>query len=327
VEDLERGVSTRSTLVTGASGLLGRWLVGALVERGERVVALQRTAPEPGGPAADWRVVAGDVTDAALMARIVVQERVETVFHLAAQTIVATAAASPAATFATNVQGTCAVLEAARRGGAARVVVASSIGAYGEPAALPLTEELALRPRHAYEASKAAADLIARSYWPSFGLPVATARLANVYGGGDRNPSRLIPELVAAALDGRAPHLRSDGTPQHAFLYVEDAVAAYLAIADALGSTPAARGEAFNAAGGRPISVREVVETLGRVAGAPLRATYEPARTAAPPQAVDLTKIHRVCGWAPTVDLEEGLRRTLASERERRGVERSAAER
>jgi CDP-glucose 4,6-dehydratase len=309
VEDLERGVSTGSTLVTGASGLLGRWLVRALLERGDRVVALQRTA---GRPAADRRVVAGDVTDAALMARVVAEEQVETVFHLAAQTIVATAAASPAETFATNVQGTWAVLEAARRGGAARVVVASSIGAYGEPAALPLTEGLALRPRHAYEASKAAADLIARSYWPSFGLPVATARLANVYGGGDSNPSRLIPELVAATLDGRAPHLRSDGTPQHAFLYVEDAVAAYLAIADALERTPAARGEAFNAAGGRPISVREVVEALGRVAGTPLRATYEPGRTPTPPQRVDLTKIQRLCGWTPQVDLDEGLRRTLA---------------
>src|SRR3954466_11298758 len=117
---------------------------------------------------------------------------------------------------------------------------------------------MALEPRYPYDVSKAATDLIARSYWHSFGLPVATTRFANLYGGGDLNPSRLIPELVAAVLDGRAPHIRSDGTPERDFLYVEDAVGAYLAIADAL-DDPArgARGEAFNAGGGRPVSVRE----------------------------------------------------------------------
>src|SRR6185436_20656017 len=142
------------------------------------------------------------------------------------QTIVGTASNSPALTFETNVRGTWTVLEACRRAGVERVVVASSDKAYGAHDELPYTEELALRPTAPYEASKAAADLIARSYWPSFGLPVAVTRFANIYGGGDLNFSRLVPEAACAAIDGRAPVLRSDGSPVRDLLYVEDAVAA-----------------------------------------------------------------------------------------------------
>jgi CDP-glucose 4,6-dehydratase len=320
-------MSTRSTFVTGAYGMLGAWLVRALLERGERVVVLKRgrtsgSALELDGTDARCHVVHGDVTDEALMARVVVEQEVGTVFHLAAQTIVDAAKSSPASTFTTNIQGTWAVLEAARQGGAHRVVVAASVQAYGEQTTLPYTEDMALQPRYPYDVSKAATDLIARSYWHTFGLPVATTRFANVYGGGDRNPSRLIPELVAAALDGRAPRIRSDGTPERDFLYVEDAAAAYLAIADALDRNDAgARGEAFNAGGGRPVSVREVVDTLGHVAGAPLNALYDPANTSSGEisrQYVDTAKIERVCGWTPQVGLEEGLRRTLDWYRARR---------
>jgi CDP-glucose 4,6-dehydratase len=323
VADLDHAVSTSgATFVTGAYGMLGGWLVRALLARGERVVVLKRdgtagTALARDGSEARCAVIHGDVTDAPLMARTVVEHDVGTVFHLAAQTIVGAANASPAPTFTTNIQGTVAILEAARRGGVGRTIVAASGMAYGEHATLPYTEDTALHPRHPYEVSKAATDLVARSYWHTFGLPVATTRLTNVYGGGDRNRSRLIPELVAATLDGRAPQIRSDGTPERDFLYVEDAIAAYLAIADALDREdgPSARGEAFNAGGGRPVSVREVVETLGRVAGAPLDAAYDPAATTPGEisrQYVDVGKIARVCGWRPVVDLEEGLRRTLA---------------
>jgi CDP-glucose 4,6-dehydratase len=313
VEDVE----LMSTFVTGAYGMLGAWLVRALLERGERVVVLKRDRA-PGSALAAFEdrchVVHGDVADAALMARVVVEEEVGTVFHLAAQTIVGAANGSPASTYTTNITGTWSVLEAARLGGARRVVVAASDKAYGEHAVLPYTEDMALQPTYPYDVSKAATDLIARSYWPSFGLPVATTRFANLYGGGDLNPSRLIPELIAAALDGRAPRIRSDGTPERDFLYVEDAVSAYLAIADALDDDGAgARGEAFNAGGGRPVSVREVVDTLGVAIGRPLDAVYDPANTTPGEisrQYVSTEKIARVCGWAPQVGLEEGLRRT-----------------
>jgi CDP-glucose 4,6-dehydratase len=318
----------RSTFVTGAYGMLGAWLVRALLGRGERVVVLKRdraigSALALEGLEERCHVVYGDVSDEALMARVVVEEEVGTIFHLAAQTIVGSANRSPVSTFHSNIKGTWAIMEAARLGGADRVVVAASDKAYGAHDRLPYTEDMALQPVYPYDVSKAATDLIARSYWHTFGVPVATTRFANIYGGGDLNGSRLIPELVAAVLDGRAPVIRSDGTPERDFFYVEDAAAAYLAIADALDREDGgARGEGFNAGAGRPISVREVVETLERVAGRPLNATYEAGRTTPGEidrQYVDISKIERICGWRPAVDLEEGLRRTLDWYAARRG--------
>lgn len=309
----------RSAFVTGAYGMLGAWLSRALCERGVRVVVLkrdrdQRSALTIEGTEDRCHVVHGDITDAALMQRVVVEEEVDTVFHLAAQTIVGAANRSPVSTFETNMRGTWNVLEAARLAGVARVVVAASDKAYGAHEELPYVESMALQPKFPYDVSKAATDLIARSYFHTFGLPVATTRFANLYGGGDLNPSRLIPELVASVLDGRDPVIRSDGSPERDFLYVEDAVAAYLAIADALDAPEGARGEAFNAGGGRPVSVREVVETLVRVAGAAVSPRYEGAGV--PPgeidrQYVDTTKLRELTGWQPAVALDEGLERTL----------------
>jgi CDP-glucose 4,6-dehydratase len=300
-----------TTLVTGGSGLIGGAVVRALVERGERVILLERgdASPPPG-----CRAIRGDVTDGALLRGIAVEEEVDTVFHLAAQTIVGTAERDPAGTYATNMMGTTAVLEAARLAGARRVVVAGSVTAYGPQDTSPLTEDMALRPTSPYDVSKAAADLVARSYWPTFGLPVATTRFANVYGPGDRNASRLVPELLAAVRAGRPPRLRSDGTPERDFLHVEDAADAYLAIADALDDPVAgARGEAFNAGGGHPASVRDVVETLERVVDRSLDARYERGAHDGTSRYADITKIARVCGWRPRIGLEEGLRRTLAA--------------
>src|SRR5204863_6277486 len=138
---------------------------------------------------------------------------------------------SPISTFETNIRGSWVLLEACRHHGAERVIVASSDKAYGRHPELPYREHFALQPLYPYDVSKAATDLLARSYWHTWGLPVAVTRFANLYGGGDLNGSRLVPEAVAAALAGRPPVIRSDGTPQRDFLYVEDAVAAYLAIA------------------------------------------------------------------------------------------------
>jgi CDP-glucose 4,6-dehydratase len=262
--------------------------------------------------------VEGDLTDQAAVKSVVSEHGPSSVFHLAAQTIVGTAAASPVATFQTNVAGTWNLLDVCRELGVSRVVVASSDKAYGAHSELPYREDFALRPTAPYEASKAAADLIARSFWPSYGLPVAVTRFANTYGGGDTNFSRLIPEAVSAAVDGRRPILRSDGSPERDFLYVEDAVRAYLAIADGLDRSEL-RGEAFNAGGGRPYPVREVVETVARLAGGgvepDIRGTGNPAGEI-DRQYVDATKLRELTGWQPQVDLEEGLRRTIEWYRE-----------
>lgn len=311
-------VRGRSVFVTGAYGLLGSWLVKALLERGATVTVLKRdevaaSALTLEGTERRVNVIHGDVCDPPLVERALGEYEVDVVFHLAAQTIVGIANKAPLSTFETNIRGTWIVLEACRRAAVPRTIVAASDKVYGPHDELPYREDLALEPRHPYDASKAAADMLARSYWHTFGLPVAVTRFANLYGGGDLNFSRLVPEAVMAVLEGRRPIIRSDGTPQRDFLYVEDAVAAYLAICDLLEDGRGA-GEAFNAGGGRPRSVLEIVGHICEIAGtgaAPdIRGTGTPSGEVAR-QWVDSTKLRATTDWAPRVGLEEGLRRTV----------------
>ena len=310
---------SRSVLVTGAHGFVGSWLTRALLERGDRVVALDRAEPHRSGLAvqgidAEVAVVQADLRDADAFGEALADHRVDTVFHLGAQTLVGAARASPAETFETNVRGTWTVLEACRTAEVERIVVASSDKAYGAHSELPYREDFPLRANSPYEASKAAADIIARSYWASYGLPVAVTRFANIYGGGDLNFSRLVPEAVIAAIDARPPVLRSDGSPERDFLYVEDATRAYLAIAEALDRDRAARGEAFNAGAGRPHSVIEVLRLVAAVSGAEIEPEVRGEGTPTGEidrQYVDPTKLRELTGWEPRVDLRDGLGRTV----------------
>jgi CDP-glucose 4,6-dehydratase len=313
----------RSVFVTGAYGLLGTSLVRVLVRRGVEVTVLRRDATPRAalaleGLEAQVNVVTGDVAAAGVVERAVGEYEVDTMFHLAAQSIVGTANRSPSSTWDTNLRGTWTVLEACLAHEVPRVVVAASDKVYGYHAELPYREDFALQARHPYAVSKAATDLIARSYWHTYGLPVATTRFANLYGGGDRNRSRLVPEAIDAALAGRRPVIRSDGTPERDFLYVDDAVTAYLQIAEALDGD-GARGEAFNAGGGRPHAVRDVVEKICAIAGTDVEPDIRGTRAPAGDidrQYVDTTKLRELTGWQPQVELEEGLRRTVAWYRE-----------
>jgi CDP-glucose 4,6-dehydratase len=316
VEALE--LNGHSVLVTGADGLLGAWLVQALLEGGAHVVAVRRDEPAVSalslmGLADRVDTVRGDICSDGLVARALAEYEVDSVFHLAAQTLVGTANRSPLSTFETNIRGTWIVLEACRLYGVERTLVASSDKAYGSHAELPYREDFALLPAFPYDVSKAAADLLARSYWHTFGLPVAVTRFANLYGGGDTHASRLVPEAVVAALDGRRPVVRSDGSPTRDFLYVEDAVRAYLALWKALGGG-VGRGEAFNAGGGRAHQVGDVVTLICRLAGTELapeiRGQGVP-RGEIDSQWVDFSKLSELTGWKPVVELEDGLRRTI----------------
>jgi CDP-glucose 4,6-dehydratase len=313
----------RSVLVTGAYGLVGSWLAKALVGRGARVTVLRRDEVSASalvleGTEQRVNVVHGEVTDAPLLERALGEYEVDTVFHLAAQTIVGIANRGPIPTFETNIRGTWTMLEACRHAGVKRTIVASSDKAYGAHDELPYRESFPLQPTFPYDVSKAAADLVARSYWHTFGLPVAVTRFANVYGGGDFNFSRLVPEAIVAAIERRAPVVRSDGTPGRDFLYVEDAVEAYLAICDLLDDGRGA-GQAFNAGAGQPRSVLEVVELICELAGTGVRPDVRGSGTPAGEisrQWVDASKLRGLTGWTPLVDLEEGLRRTIAWYRE-----------
>ena len=311
----------KRALVTGGRGFVGAWLCRALSERGVEVVSFDRRAKreKPSTLAmigvddvVEERV--GDLVDGELIAELIAEREIDSIFHLGAETIVGTVQADPIGSLETNVRGTWTLLAAALEAGIERFIFASSDKAYGAHDELPYREDFPLLPTAPYEASKAAADLIVRAWWPSYGLPVAVTRFANIYGGGDLNFSRLVPETVCGAIDGRPPVLRSDGSPVRDLLYVEDATAAYLAIADNL-HRDEVRGEAFNAGGERPYGVLEIVETITRLAGTgvepEIRGTGNPEGEI-DRQYVDATKIRELCDWAPAVSLEEGVERTLA---------------
>ena len=315
----------RKALVTGGRGFVGAWLCKALVERGVEVTSFDRRTPreKPStlamiGIEGEVDEVVGDLVEGEVLARLLDERAIDTVFHLGAETIVGTVQADPLSGLDTNVRGTWMLLHAAQQSGVERFVFASSDKAYGAHEKLPYREDFALQPAAPYEASKSAADLIARTWWPSYGLPVAVTRFANIYGGGDLNFSRLVPETICAALDGRSPVLRSDGSPVRDLLYVEDAAAAYLAIADNL-HRDEVRGEAFNAGGERPYTVLEIVETITRLAGTGVEPDVQ--GTGNPEgeidrQYVDASKILRLCQWSPSVSLEQGLEKAIEWYRE-----------
>jgi CDP-glucose 4,6-dehydratase len=309
----------KRALVTGGHGFVASNLARALLERGDAVTVLDLAAPAVSGLvlqgiASEVELVEADLRDAARVEATISAGEFDSVFHLAAQTLVGPAMADPIQTFEVNVGGTWTVLEACRGADVPALVVASSDKAYGPSEELPYREEMRLTPASPYEASKAAADAIALSYFPAFGLPVAVTRFANIYGGGDPNFSRLIPEAIAAALEGRRPQIRSDGSPERDFLYVADAVAAYFAVESAVGAGGPGAGQAFNAGGERPHSVAEVLEEIVAVAGSDRPPEY--LGTGNPSgeidrQYVDSSKLRGLTGWVPAVELRDGLIRTL----------------
>jgi CDP-glucose 4,6-dehydratase len=313
----------RPVFVTGCAGFLGSWLTTALVEAGAAVVGLIRdevpfSQLRRSGYQDRITVVRGDVTDYELVERVLNEYEIDTVFHLAAQTIVPTANRGPLSTFETNIKGTWTVLEAARRSPKiTRMAVASSDKAYGSHEELPFTEDTPLLACHPYDVSKACVDLIARAYVATYDLPVGVTRCANLYGGGDLNWSRIVPGTMRSVIRGERPVLRSDGTPLHDYLYVQDAVYAYLTLAEHM-DDPEVEGESFNFGMDDPISVLEIVQTIIAVSG---RLELEPVVLANAPneiqaQYMDSSKAKRVLGWTPHYSLEEGLRETLEWYRE-----------
>lgn len=312
----------KSIFVTGAQGFIGSWLVSRMLEEGARVVVLRRDIPAESrfgieGLEERCDVVLGDLVDYDSLVRALNEYEVKAVFHLGAQTIVGTANRSPLSTYETNIRGTYLLLEACRAVGVVgdgieRVVVASSDKAYGSHDELPYSEDFALQPRYPYDVSKAATDMIARSYAVTYGLPVAVTRLANVYGGGDFNFSRIVPDTARSLVRGDRPVIRSDGTPERDYIYAPDAVDAYLAIARSL-DDPAMHGRAWNAGAGRPYSVKEIVSRLIAVSGREAEPDIQGEGTPhgeIDRQFLDSSRIRDELGWEPRWELDDGLRET-----------------
>ena len=308
----------RPTLVTGATGLIGSWVVRRLLELEADVVCIMRDwAPESELVQADLigktSLVQGDVLDQALLERVLGEYEVDTVIHLAAQTIVGVANRNPISTFESNIAGTWRLLEACRRSPLVRqVVLASSDKAYGDQETLPYTEATALAGRHPYDVSKSCADLIAQSYASTYGTPVVITRCGNFFGGGDLNWSRIVPGTIRSVLRGQAPVIRSDGTSLRDYFYVEDGAAAYLLLAERLAQEPPLRGQAFNFSNETPVTVIDLVEKILRMMGS--RLTPE-VRGEAPneirEQFLHASKARTTLGWRPVFTLDAGLRRTI----------------
>jgi len=309
----------RSVLVTGASGLLGGWLVPALVRKGASVVLLVRDAAPQSMLVRDgWlnslSTVDGSIADPDLIRRAISEYSVKTVFHLAAQTQVGVAKVDPVGTLEANVRGTWNLLEAARQCGGIDVVAASSDKAYGQADKLPYQEDYPLQGKYPYDVSKSCMDLICTMYANSFGLPVMIARCANLFGGGDLNFARVIPGLIQATLRGEPFVIRSDGQFIRDYLYVEDAADAYMCMAEYLADHPSSRGEAFN------ISMearRTVLELVGSVLTLLDRNDLQPiimnqASNEIRAQALSSDKARRVLGWTPNLTFDESLSRTIA---------------
>lgn len=314
----------RRVLVTGATGMVGSWLVKELLARGARVVGLVRDADPRSelyrsGDVERISVVNGRLEDLRTVERAVNEHAVDTVFHLGAQTIVGAAHRAPLATFESNVRGTYNLLEACRRhdGLVDRVVVASSDKAYGAQADLPYTEDAPLDATRPYEVSKACADLLTRSYHETYGLPVTVARCGNVYGGGDLNWSRIVPGTIRSLLRGERPVIRSDGTYVRDYIYVEDVVDAYLDLADGL-DDGGVRGEAFNFSTETPLSVLEIVGRLREILddGGLEPRILDEAEGEIEAQHLSAAKARERLGWSPRWRLDDGLLETVAWYRE-----------
>lgn len=309
----------RPVLVTGATGLVGGWLTQRLLAQGASVTCLMR----------DWvpqselvraralervNVVRGDLRDREVLERALGEYEVDTVIHLAAQTIVTIANRNPISTFESNIAGTWNLLEACRRSPTVKqIVVASSDKAYGDQERLPYTEDTPLQGQHPYDVSKACADLIAHAYAVSYNLPVAITRCGNFYGGGDLNWNRIIPGAIRSVVRGQRPIIRSDGNFVRDYFYVEDGVAAYLLLAEQLAARPELHGEAFNFSNETQVTVSEVVDKILRLMDSPLTPEIQnEVSNEIRQQSLSADKARQVLGWRPLFTLDEGLQRTIA---------------
>lgn len=308
----------RRVFVTGATGLVGGWLVQRLVDAGADVVCLVRDWV----PASQivtsglWNkvsVVRGDLCDQPTLERAIGEYEVNTVMHLAAQTIVGIANRNPGSTFEANIAGTWKLLEACRHSPTVKqIIVASSDKAYGEAAQLPYSEDTPLNGRHPYDVSKSCSDLICQTYATTYQLPVVITRCGNFYGGGDLNWNRIIPGTIRSVLRGQRPVIRSDGSFVRDYFYVEDGAATYMFLAEMLARRPELAGEAFNLSTETPLTVCEIVNHLTRLMGTSLEPEIRgEACHEIPHQFLSAQKARTELGWEPSFSLEEGLRRTI----------------
>ncbi len=310
--------ANRRVFVTGCSGFLGSWTIKELGRLGATTIGLVRDRNRQYGSddaaTVPEFIVEGALEEYEVILRAINEHEADTVLHLGAQPIVGTALRNPRSTFEANIRGTWHVLDACRELGkqVKRVVIASSDKAYGEVANLPNDETEPLNGRHPYDASKSCTDILAQTYHKTYGLPVCITRCGNFFGGRDLNFSRIVPGTIRWALNGERPVLRSDGTMVRDYIYVRDAVRAYLLLAERM-DDPAVHGHAFNFSAEQPLSVVQLVERILHLAG---RSDLEPivlgeATAEIPEQYLSARKARDMLAWAPGWTMDDALRETI----------------
>lgn len=309
----------RPTFVTGGTGLVGSWLIKHLIEAGANIVCLVRDwVPQSElvrtGTIDRIKVVRGDIRDRDILERILGEYEIDTVIHLAAQTIVTIANRNPISTFEANITGTWNLMEACRRSPKVKqIVVASSDKAYGDQKNLPYSEDTPLQGQHPYDVSKSAADLIAKTYAVSFDLPVTITRCGNFYGGGDLNWNRIIPGTIRSIIRNQNPIVRSDGSYIRDYFYVEDGAAAYMLLAEKLAANPNLRGHAFNFSNEIQVNVLEITKKIMALMNSNLEIEVNNEVTnEIQHQYLSAEKARKELNWSPLFDLEEGLQRTIS---------------
>jgi CDP-glucose 4,6-dehydratase len=308
----------RPTFVTGATGLVGGWLVHQLVNLDADVVCLVRDwVPQSellrAGQLEQVKVVRGDITDQALLERALGEYEIDTVIHLAAQTIVGIANRNPVSTFESNIRGTWTLLEACRRTPTVKqIILASSDKAYGDQTILPYHEDMPLQGQHPYDVSKSCADLIGQTYAATYGLPVVITRCGNFYGGGDLNWNRIVPGTIRSILRRKRPVIRSDGSYIRDYFYVEDGAAAYVLLAEKLAENRDLIGHSFNFSNECQITVFDLVKRILSL----MNSDLEPeilgeASNEILHQYLSAEKARRLLGWKPQFTLDEGLQAAI----------------
>ncbi|MEC3655641.1 GDP-mannose 4,6-dehydratase [Bacillus siamensis] len=307
----------KNVFVTGCTGLLGSCLVKELIDQGANVTGLVRdTVPKSnlyqGEQVKQMNIVQGALEDLDVIERALGEYEIDTVFHLAAQAIVGVANRNPISTFEANILGTWNILEACRKHPLIkRVIVASSDKAYGDQPALPYDENMPLQGKHPYDVSKSCADLISHTYFNTYGLPVCITRCGNLYGGGDLNFNRIIPQTIQLVLNGEAPEIRSDGTFIRDYFYIEDAVEAYLLLAEKMEELNLA-GEAFNFSNEIQLTVLELVEKILKAMNSDLKPkVLNQGSHEIKHQYLSAEKARKLLNWTPAHTIDEGLEKTI----------------
>ena len=308
----------KNVFVTGADGFIGGWLAKGLIDNGANVTVIVRdikrrpNALDLHNMRDKVNIVIGDIKDYEVVSRVFNEHEIDTVFHLAAQAIVGTANRSPLSTFESNIKGSWVIYEAARvTETVKRVIVASSDKAYGNQEKLPYTEDQSLNGLYPYDASKVCTDVLARCYYQSYGLPVVVTRNANTYGGADLNMSRIVPDTAISAMQGKDLIIRSDGTLERDYMYIKDAVEAYLLLAENMHKKEII-GQAFNFGIGEPISVLDLFNKIIEIVGTDMKPkVMGKNKGEIVKQYLDCTKVRKLLNWEPKYSLEEGLTETI----------------